>query len=203
MVSIDAALAVVPGLMMVTAKISNPILTPTVFNKWYSDIHVRDMVNNHFATLALRYTNYSLGETAPISGTISQSSHYLALYNVPDVHFLDVPGAMSHLPLNHEMLPDKNKPVTTWSDWIFTYWLPLSTYDGPSNATTRPTFAVVEQIEPAEGTDDDLDKWYRTEVSIKPCSYFNSSVPLKLILAASRCPVAASGLSENQQVEIF
>ncbi|KAH8893088.1 hypothetical protein GQ53DRAFT_805884 [Thozetella sp. PMI_491] len=163
MVAIDALGAAVPGLMMVTAKISNPVLTPAVFNNWYSNIHVRDMVNNKFASLALRYTNYSIGQTVPIESTISLASHYLALYNVPDIHFLQVPGAMDHLPLAHESLPDKTRPVTTWSDWVFTYWLPLQTFEGTSNATAQPTYILVEKIEPAQGKDDDLDKWYRTE----------------------------------------
>ena len=156
--------AAVAGLMMVNARISNPVLTPEVFNNWYSNAHVRDMVNNKFASIALRYSNYTVGSggTAPAAFTLA--SNYLALYNVADVDFVTKPGNMDKLPLNHDSLPTKTQPVTTWSTWVFTYWLPQQTYEGNSTATARPKYAVVVKIEPTKGGEDDLDQWYRKEV---------------------------------------
>jgi len=160
------ASAAVAGLMMVNARISNPVLTPEVFNKWYSDVHVRDMVANKFASIALRYSNYTLGSNGA-TPAFTVASNYLALYNTPDINFVSVPGNMEKLPLNHETLPTKTQPVTTWSSWVFTYWLPQQTYEGGGAATTRPKYALVVNIEPAKGGEDDLDQWYRKEVPIR------------------------------------
>jgi hypothetical protein len=157
------ALAPIAGLMMVTSRITDPALSPTVFNKWYSDIHVRDMINNKFASIALRYTNYTLNSPST-SPSLSLSSQYLALYNVPDINFISVPGNMDKLPLASDMLPEKTKPITTWSAWNFTYWLPVQIFEGKAAATERPKYVVVVKIEPAQGGDDDLDQWYRKEV---------------------------------------
>jgi hypothetical protein len=158
-----AALAPIAGLMMVTARISNPVLSPQVFNKWYSDIHVRDMVDNGFATVALRYSNYTANSTSA-SPDFTVSTQYLALYNVPDVNFISNPGTMSKLPLNSDMLPDKSRPVTTWSTWNFSYWLPVQEFEGNGTTTGQAKFVLAAQIEPAQGGDEDLDKWYREEV---------------------------------------
>ena len=152
--------------MMVTARITDNALKPDVFNKWYSDVHVRDMVTNNFATLAFRFANITAGAAQPANpANFTSASHYLALYKVPDINFLTAtPNAMSRLPLNHESLPDKSKPVTTWSAWTFTYWTPIQTFEGKSKATTRPKYVVMAKMEPAEGGDDELDQWYRKQV---------------------------------------
>jgi hypothetical protein len=157
------SLAPIAGLMMVNARITNPILKPEVFNKWYSEIHVRDMVNNNFATVAVRYSNYS-ADSASSSADFTLSTQYLALYNVPDINFIGNAGNMNKLPLTSDMLPEKNRPVTTWSSWTFTYWLPLDSYEGKSNATERPKCVIVEKIEPSQGGDEELDRWYKEEV---------------------------------------
>ena len=165
------------GLMLVTARITDRALTPTVFNAWYSDVHVRDMVSNRFASIALRYTNF----TSPSGGKpvdyLAPNANYLALYNVPDVDFIAKPGTMDHLPLNHPSLPDKVNPVTKWSAWTFTYWVPIQTFEGKNTvATTRPKYAMVIKIEPAKGTDEDLDQWYRKEVGPRPTKALTGSI---------------------------
>jgi len=162
MVAISLA-APVAGLMLVTSHISDPALSPAIFNKWYSDIHVRDMVNNNFSSVALRYANYTLNSHVA-SPTFTLASQYLALYNVPDINFINNPGTMSKLPLNSDMLPDKVRPVTTWSAWNFTYWLRMQSYEGNSTATERAKYVVMVRIEPAKGGDDELDQWYKNEV---------------------------------------
>src|SRR3569833_4361223 len=87
MVAISLA-APVAGRMLVTSHISDPALSPAIFNKWYSDIHVRDMVNNNFSSVALRYANYTLNSHVA-SPTFTLASQYLALYNVPDINFIN------------------------------------------------------------------------------------------------------------------
>lgn len=153
----------IAGLMMVAAYITDPALSPTVFNNWYSNIHVRDMINNKFASIAIRYIACN---SSSISATPNflPSSKYLALYNVPDIDFVNEPGNMDKLPLASDMLPDKTQPVMAWSSWDFTYWLHVQSYEGKSIATERSKFVVMNKIEPARGGEDDLDQWYRKEV---------------------------------------
>jgi hypothetical protein len=171
---VAVALAPIAGLMMVTARITNPILSVEIFNKWYSDIHVRDMVNNKFASVALRYTNYTTNSHPPASTELTMSSHYLALYNIADINFVSVPGNMDKIPLASEMLPEKDKPVTTWSDWTFTYWLPFHTYEGKNNLTERPKYVMVAKIEPTKGGEAELEEWYTKEVLYSSASTLTS-----------------------------
>jgi hypothetical protein len=160
---VAVSLAPIAGLMMVAARITDPALSPAVFNAWYSDVHVRDMVTNNFASIALRYTNATAGSLS-VTPSLTPASQYLALYNVPDVNFISAPGTMNKLPLNHDSLPDKTKPVMTWSSWTFTYWLPVQTFEGKSTATERSKYVLVVKVEPAKGADEDFDQWYRKEV---------------------------------------
>ena len=154
-------LAPIAGLMLVTAHITNPALSPAVFNKWYSDVHVKDMLDNKFASIALRYSNYTVG-SAGATPTFTLASNYLALYNTPDINFVNVPGNMDKLPLTSPLLPDKNKSIMTWSEWKFTYWLPTQTFEGNSTATERPKYVLTYAIEPVD--DKDMEDWYQQEV---------------------------------------
>ena len=154
-------LAPIAGLMLVTAHITNPALSPAVFNKWYSDVHVKDMLDNKFASIALRYANHTPG-VPTVAGAVDASTQYLALYNVPDINFVSVPGNMDKLPLTSPLLPDKNKSIMTWSEWKFTYWLPTQTFEGNSTATERPKYVLTYAIEPVD--DKDMEDWYQQEV---------------------------------------
>lgn len=169
--------ALTAGLMLVTARISSPLLTPAVFNTWYSDVHVRDMVTNGFASIALRYTNL----TAPISVSaastvdpLAPNANYLALYNVPDVDFIAKPGTMDKLPLNYPSLPDARSPVTKWSTWSFTYWVPVQTVEGANTTETgRPKYVLVLRMDPVAGRDTELEEWFHKEV----CLILNAGPP--------------------------
>jgi hypothetical protein len=155
-------LAPVAGLMMVTARITDPAMTPTVFNNWYSNVHVRDMINNKFSSIALRYVNYTAANTQP--PVFTMASNYLALYDVPDIAFTSSAANMAKLPLNSDTFPDKTNPVMNWSQWNFTYWLPTQSFEGNSNATARSKYVIVAKVEPAAGGDDELDQFYRKQV---------------------------------------
>jgi len=165
MVALNFARATTAGLMMVNSRITDPAMTPTVFNNWYSNVHLQDMVSNNFATVALRYSNYTVNSGPPASPpAFPLSTNYLALYDVPDLSFLFNPSTAAALPLTDPTFPDPTQLIFTWSAWIFTFWVPTQVYEGLIPGFGRPKYVLVEKIEPAAGGDADLDKWYRTEV---------------------------------------
>jgi hypothetical protein len=144
-------------------------MTPTVFNNWYSDVHVQAMVDNNFATVALRYSNYtSTGPSGPPPAqppNFPLSTNYLALYDVPDVNFFFNPETAAKLTLTSDTFPNPTDIIFAWSAWVFTFWLLMQVYEGKLPAPpTRPKYVLVEKIEPAAGGDANLDNWYRTEV---------------------------------------
>jgi len=161
MVAISAA--PLTGLFMVLTRITNPAMTPEVFNKWYHEVHVRDILANNFATLGMRYGNYSMN-MAPQVKNSSRSTEWLAVYKVPDFAAWNNSEAFAKTPLNHSSFPDPVKPVTTWTEFNTSFWLPVQTFEGKSKATARPKYVLMAKIEPPEGGDDDLDQWYRKQV---------------------------------------
>lgn len=46
-----------PGLLLVQSKPKHLELTEEVFNKWYSAVHIQDVVDGGLVDLAIRYKN--------------------------------------------------------------------------------------------------------------------------------------------------
>ena len=85
-----------PGLMLVRSRPKHPEeLTDEVFNKWYSTVHIQDVVNSGAADLAIRYKNLDPKAEYP----------YLALYRIPDLAFLQDTSQMEKIPTKSDMLP--------------------------------------------------------------------------------------------------
>lgn len=68
-----------PGLLFVQSKIRSPDLTDKVFNEWYNDEHLRDILASKGFKSANRYKSCNANETR---------YPYLALYPAEEVEFL-------------------------------------------------------------------------------------------------------------------
>lgn len=84
-----------PGLLLVRAKAKNPDLTDEALNKWYSTVHIQDVVNSGAADLAIRYKNLDPKAEYP----------YLCLYRVPDLGFVQDAEKMAKIPKTSDLLP--------------------------------------------------------------------------------------------------
>ena len=89
-------MAPTPGLLYVLSNPNHPKLSEDTYNKWYSDFHIRNVVNSGLADLAIRYKNV----------TVDSAFHYLCVYRLPDIAKLQDEGLMESIPKTHELLPD-------------------------------------------------------------------------------------------------
>jgi hypothetical protein len=101
--------------------LSNPLppLSEQDFNTWYSEHHIKHVVDAGLADLAIRYKN-----------TNSSSKYqYLSIYRMPDVSKLEDEKIRESIPKTHDLLPDgKGWPEALEHD-IRTYTL-LQKFEG-------------------------------------------------------------------------
>lgn len=90
-----------PGLIYASSHITNPDLTPTVFNKWYNEHHINDILATNCVSHAARW---ECADKDPATAV----DQYLATYRVPDLQSLQ--GAeFASIPMTHELLPGGSK----------------------------------------------------------------------------------------------
>jgi hypothetical protein len=146
------------GLMLVTSRPTHPDLTDKVFNEWYSTEHVRDMVNSGLTDLVIRYKNVNASAIFP----------YLAVYRLPDISKLRDQKVMGSIPATSKLLPGKEKGSTggAYKDIMAMEnraYARIQTFEGQDNKKGRGKGLVTAEIEPAAGTEADLDDWYRRQ----------------------------------------
>jgi hypothetical protein len=98
-----------PGIIYALCRPTHPGLTDEIFNEWYNDVHLRDVVNTGLVDLALRYKSCNADSKYP----------YLAIYRVPDMTVLQSPEGMAKLmaiPTRHDSLPDGK----SWNELVGT-----------------------------------------------------------------------------------
>ena len=87
-----------PGLLYAASRLNSPSRESSdVFNTWYNDIHVRDVLKTSGINSAARY------ETAAVPQDSSPWT-FLALYPVPDIEFLNTEEFTS-IPVTSDVLP--------------------------------------------------------------------------------------------------
>ena len=146
------------GLLYVLSKPTHPELSDIVFNDWYTNHHIRDMVNSDLTDLVVRYKNTKDTSQWP----------YLAIYRLPDVARLKDQKTMGSIPATSPLLPGKEegskggafKDIMAMETSTYTR---IQTFEGPSKKTGRGRGLVTGAMEPANGTDADFDDWYRKQ----------------------------------------
>ncbi|PYH32659.1 uncharacterized protein BO87DRAFT_362667 [Aspergillus neoniger CBS 115656] len=85
------------GLLYAASRLNSPSRKSSdVFNTWYNDIHVRDVLKTSGINSAARY------ETAAVPQDSSPWT-FLALYPVPDIEFLNT-GEFTSIPVTSDVL---------------------------------------------------------------------------------------------------
>ncbi|KAF2101990.1 hypothetical protein NA57DRAFT_73430 [Rhizodiscina lignyota] len=145
------------GLLFAKTSPKHPDLTEEVFNKWYSTEHIQDVVDAGLADLAIRYKNLDP----------KAKYQYLAVYRIPDVSKLSDEKFMATIKKDSKLLPGKEPGKNgEWPD-VLDAEIPgyeiLQSFEGPNDQKTRAKGIVTVAMEPAEGTDDDFDDWYRKQ----------------------------------------
>ena len=159
--------APVAGLLTTLMHITDPAMTPQVFNHWYEDVHIQEAISLNVSNLVLRYTNYTLGQPKEDNASASYSTHYLGLWKLPNVYKWNDTEIRSRMPRESPLFPDggkEKKPVTTWVNTLTSIWQPIQRFEGKSKQNDTAKFVIVAKIEPAKGAEDELELWYRTQV---------------------------------------
>ena len=83
-----------PGIWVSLSKITDDSLSDELFNKWYNEVHVRDVLNTGLITKAYRFKNKNPKADRP----------YLAIYICPDMSVLGG-EKMKSIPMTSDLLP--------------------------------------------------------------------------------------------------
>lgn len=146
------------GLLYALSRPTHPDLNDNVFNSWYSNEHVHDMVKSGVTDLTVRYRNTKNSSVWP----------YLAIYRLPDVAKLQDAKVMGGVPATSSLLPGKTRGSTggAYRDVIAMetrVYVRTQTFEGHSTKPGRGSGLATAAIQPANGTDADLDDWYRRQ----------------------------------------
>jgi hypothetical protein len=157
-ITIPFANAATSGLLLVKSRPTHPELSDKVFNDWYTNEHIRDMVKSGLTDLTVRYRNVNSSATWP----------YLAIYRVPDVAKLQDPKVMGSVPPTSNLLPGKAKGSKggVYGDVIAMQaqvYIRSQTFDGQMKKAGRGKGLISVEMEPANGTDAEFDDWYRRQ----------------------------------------
>lgn len=140
------------GLFQVGTSLTKPNApSPDVFNKWYNEVHVADILAVPGVNTAIRYANADPTATP----------QFLAQYPVADLSTL-ASEEMKKVPMTHETFAGPTNLITEVVDVAPRVFGHIQTYE-PESKPGPAKFLLAVGITPAAGTDDDLDKWYREE----------------------------------------
>ncbi|KAF2496741.1 hypothetical protein BU16DRAFT_507377 [Lophium mytilinum] len=140
-----------PGILWINSKITAPDkLSPELFKTWYEEAHIPDIIGAKKGSVlaAWRYQCANPERPAP----------YLALYSIPDLAFLQT-AEFRAVPMVHEMLPEGG-PIHKFANFDTRYYKKIQVFE--KEGKTRPGMSR-PAIQPAEGMEEELDKWYREE----------------------------------------
>jgi hypothetical protein len=149
-----------PALLFVTARISDPSkTTDEKFNKMYNDEHLPDVLTykKHITSLALRYKNTNPSSDLP----------YLALYPLADATFF-TSGTLEQLTTDTRRSRSyAGADLTTFIAFGPRPYEKIQTYEGygheDKSGRDRGQTLTVVAMEPAEGSEEDFDAWYRKQ----------------------------------------
>jgi hypothetical protein len=85
-----------PGIFASLSKITDDSLSDDVFNKWYNEVHIPDVIETGCITKAYRYRNKNPNAERP----------YLAIYTCPDMSVI-AGEKMKGIPMTSDVLPGR------------------------------------------------------------------------------------------------
>ncbi|KAK0701408.1 hypothetical protein B0T21DRAFT_300425 [Apiosordaria backusii] len=106
-----------PGIIAVRSRPSSPLLTPIVFQKWYEDVHIPDVLGTGHVKSATRY------HVTDAEDRDEGSMPFLAIYNLPDMGWLHEEGCQFwKIPLHSEILPGDNTSIFDVAEFATSFY---------------------------------------------------------------------------------
>lgn len=138
-----------PGIMWVNST-PKPPLSDEIFNKWYQDIHIPDIVRakpgDTGCPAAWRFKCQNKGRLRP----------YLALYSVSDMSFIQS-QEFARISQYHNILPEGG-PSQRFVDFDTRFYRRLNVYEKLGGSAVNGIGKVVKStaIQPAPGTEEEF-----------------------------------------------
>jgi hypothetical protein len=149
----------VTTLIMSTARIINPNITATEFKTWYDTVYLPEFMSRHNASLALRYD-------VDLQSGIQSKWDYLALFRTHE-------KTSQALKSSDTGWSSNSAPRFGPSDVALelSFWTKIQTFNSLREKRGevppgRPNIVMVVKIEPKEGGEEELEDWYRKQVSM-------------------------------------
>jgi len=144
-----------PGILWVNSKIKDTkVISTENFIKWYEEVHFPDIVSSSGIKTALRYVSIDPSADRP----------YLAVYPLADLDFLQSPDFAAIPFTNEKYFPGPSHSSMEFIDFDVGIWTSVHTYEKKGLNKTGPAkLAMAAIMDPAPGTDDDFNAWYRDE----------------------------------------
>ncbi|KAH7025153.1 uncharacterized protein B0I36DRAFT_367037 [Microdochium trichocladiopsis] len=162
-----------PGLIYASSHITSPDLTPDVFNRWYNEHHIPDVLATGAVSHAARW------EVADRDPATRGPDPYLATYRVPDMRALQG-EAFARIPMTHELLPGGGgsgtaeggeqedvgggKTVHGSVDIDTCFYELVEVFEKVKHDEAFATHIISAGMTPKDAAaSDDMDRWYREE----------------------------------------
>jgi len=146
------------GILFAASKITTPELSAETYSKWYEDVHIPDILGTKQVRNAIRYTNVDPKAEHP----------FLVLYSVPDISVIgsDIAKAeiFKDVRMESDLLPGPSHSVFDAAEFDTRSYVRIQeTYEKAGAAPGPAKLIISAGLEPAVGTDEDFDNWYREE----------------------------------------
>jgi len=158
------------GLMFVNSRITSPLLDEATFLKWYDEDHIPEILATGGMPTAIRFIDEGARAQLKDHGNDSPSPAarpYLHVYPVQDVAFFRT-SQFADIGVTSDLLPG-SKLVYDLADFDVRFYNLVQVYD-PTNKGPRHTRSMLyAHLALKEGyPEEDLERWYREEVSLCP-----------------------------------
>ena len=152
-----------PGTLYVTSRISRgDILNEDTFFKWYDEDHIDEIVHTSGMKSALRYRDVDFEEKVK-----KKEKVFLAIYPMPDITFI-MTEEFRCISVKSTIMPD-TVLIYDLAEMDVRYLGLVQKTESRQTRSSPAPCVVIFGVEPGpESSDEDVEKWYKEEVSKFP-----------------------------------
>lgn len=164
-------------LSLAFARVTNPNITTTQFNDWYNTQLLPAFMQNHNASLGVRYQFIPFGNA---TRDAANKWDYVAVYKTHENATATLQNVVGSVDKENGVFNGLEKRDIGPNDVTIelSTWKPIQTYESLREKrgnvpAGRPKVACIVRLEPREGPEGekDVEDWYHYQVSTSPYSY--------------------------------
>lgn len=141
-----------PGLVLALSRIYEPALSASLFDQWYDEVHIRDLLATGAIRTGLRWKTIDSTERQP----------YLTLYPLDRIDDLQT-DAVRAVPVHDKILPGPSHYIWDFVSYDARIYQHIQTHEPLGTMAGPADILIAVGLTPAPGTSDDLDAFYREE----------------------------------------